>query len=331
MKVLVLGGTRFVGRHIVDALVERGDLVTVFTRGQSPDPLPAGVLRVHGDRNNGAAGLDPLVGHSWDAVVDVSGYTPRQVRPSAELFWGKVDRYVFVSTVSVYVDSPNQPVLETHPLLPEAAEDVIEITPDTYGSLKVTCERIVTELYGARATILRPQIIAGPWDPTGRHTYWVQRAMQGGEMLGPGPGDDFVQVVDARDIARFTRHVVDAGIGGIFNMAGPRATWAGFLDAAGAADVVWVANDLLEAAGLTFAEVPLFRPNGASFSSVMHVSHERASQAGFQTTSMEQTIADTRAWLRDHPFSPALKPDVERDLIAQARRRASAATDTTDR
>ena len=320
MNILVLGGTRFIGRHIVEAFLAAGDQVAVFARGKSPDELPEGVERLRGDRNGGMAGLDTLTNRSWDACVDVSGYTPQQVRPSAELLDKRVGRYVFVSTVSVYADSADVPVRETHPVLPESAEDVTEVTADTYGPLKVTCERIVRDTYGERCTILRPQIVAGPHDPTGRHTYWVQRATQGGDMLAPGDGNDFVQVVDARDIARFTRTIVDAGMSGIFNMAGPRLTWAAFMRSLGAVQPVWVGADLIAAAGVTFTELPLFIPNGSPRSSVMNVSAGRALDAGFTWTEPGVTVADTRDWLRVHAITPALTAERERELIAEARR-----------
>jgi 2'-hydroxyisoflavone reductase len=320
MNVLVLGGTRFIGRHIVETLVDGGDRVTVLTRGTSPDELPASVERLRGDRNDGVAGLAALGDRRWDACVDVSGYLPTQVRPSVEHLRPLVHRYLFVSTVSVYVDGPDAPVRETHPLLPQAAEDVTEITGETYGPLKVTCERIVTGAFGDRSTILRPQIVAGPHDPTGRHTYWVQRATQPGEMLAPGNGSDHLQVVDVRDIARFTRTVLHGDVGGIFNMSGERITWAEFIRALGVRNPVWVDAGILEAAGLTFVELPLYRPEGGERSSLMHVSHERADAAGFTVTGFETTIRNVRAWLETHPVPRPLSEERERELILQSRR-----------
>lgn len=319
MNILVLGGTRFLGRHIVEGLLAAGHDVSVFARGKSSDELPPSVERLRGDRNGGRAGLEALGARSWDACVDVSGYTPGQVRPSAELLRDRVGRYVFVSTVSVYEDSLDVPVRENHPLLPEAAEDVTEITGETYGPLKVTCERIVRETHAERFMILRPQIVAGPFDPTGRHTYWVQRAGQGGEMLAPGNGSDYVQVVDARDIVRFATGAIEEGLGGIFNLAGPRLTWSEFMSALGAPTPVWVSAELIDAAGLTFMDVPLYRPNGSEQSSLMHVSHERASRAGLRLTDPRVTIEDVRRWVADHPVTPALTPERERELIALAR------------
>jgi 2'-hydroxyisoflavone reductase len=323
MNILVLGGTRFIGRHIVEELLASGHDVSVFTRGKSPDDLPGDVERLHGDRDDGIGGLAGLGRGKWTACVDVSGYTPHQVRPSAEVLRDRVDRYLFISTVSVYEDSNDVPVLETHPLMKPAAEDVTDVTADTYGPLKVTCERIVEEHYGDRSTILRPQIVAGPHDPTGRHTYWVQRAGQPGEMLAPGDGSDHVQVVDARDVARFTRHAIEAGISGVFNMAGPRITWAEFVRMLGARDIAWVPARVVDAAGLTFAELPLYRPEGSERSSLMDVSHDRADAAGLTLTPPEATVRDTREWLRGNPVPPHLSPEREREVIQLSRRTPS--------
>lgn len=318
MRIVVLGGTRFIGRHIVEALVSGEHQVSVFTRGRSADELPASVERLHGDRNDPAGGLDALRGRRWDACIDVSGYTPTQVRSSVELLRGAVDRYLFISSVSVYQDVAG-PVLETHPLLEAAAADVTDITPETYGPLKVACERVVEEAFGRRSTILRPQIVAGPSDPTGRHTYWVQRAASAGPMLAPGDGNDYLQVVDVRDIARFTRTSIERHVDGVFNMSGPRMTWSAFMRVLGATDLVWVPARVLDDAGLTFAELPLFRPNGSEGSSLMDVSSARATAQEFTRTDPEVTVADVRRWLGGHPVTPALPPARERELIAAAR------------
>lgn len=324
MRVLVLGGTRFIGRHIVEALVAAGDSVSVFTRGASPDVLPASVERLHGDRSQGVTGLTSLGDTRWDASVDVSGYTAVQVRASAERLASNVGRYVFISTGSVYQSAATGPLDESFPLLEEAADDVVQVTNETYGPLKVTCERIVQDVFADRATLLRPQIVAGPYDPTGRYTYWVQRSIQPGETLLPGDGSDFVQVVDARDIARFTRGAIMDGLGGAFDMAGPRLTWQAFAEALGITSPVWVDVSAFEALGLTFAEVPLFLPNGSPQAALMHMGAARAIAAGFTQTDARATIADTRAWLRQQPMTPVLTANRERDAITYARARSLA-------
>lgn len=321
MNVLVLGGTLFIGRHIVEALLASGHSVSTFTRGKSPDALPEAVERLHGDRSQGAAGLAALAGRPWNACIDVSGYTPTQVRASAELLSAQVGRYVYISTVSVYGDLNRGRAVETDALLSEAAEDIIEVTGETYGPLKVTCERIVRTTYENRCTIIRPQIVAGPYDPTGRHTYWVQRAAQGGEMLAPGGGHDHVQVVDARDIARFMVSVVENDVHGTFNMAGPRMTWSTFMQTLGVATATWVPSEVIRTAGVTSAELPLFVEDDAPYCGIMDVSAARAAAAGFTVTDPATTIADTAAWLREAPVKPALSAERERELIAAARSR----------
>lgn len=325
MNVLVLGGTWFVGRHIVQALLAAGHSVSVLNRGRSPDELPSCVERLRGDRDRVTAGLEALRDRTWDACVDVSGYTPRQVRPSAELLRARVNRYVFLSAVSVYGDPDCTPVTEDCPRLPPAGEDVTEVNADTYGALKVACENIVLQLYGERGTLLRPQIVAGPYDPLDRFSYWVRRATQPGEMLAPGDGSDHLQVIDARDVARFCVAAIEEDRGGSFNLAGPRLTWAEFMNLLAAESVAWVPAGTIQAAGLTERELPLYRPAGGARSSLMHVSNERAVAAGLTLTAPEVTVQDTRDWLPGGGLTPALAPELEAELIANARDRGKPA------
>ncbi|WP_245872787.1 SDR family oxidoreductase [Deinococcus planocerae] len=320
MSVLVLGGTQFVGRHLVEALLAGGHRVSVLTRGRTPDELPGEVERLRGDRDEGEAGLSALAGREWDACVDVSGYTPRQVRASAGALRDRVGRYVFVSTVSVYAEQARHPIREDDPLLPEAAESVTEVTGETYGPLKVTCERIVGEVLGERATILRPQIVAGPFDPTGRYTYWVDRVAAGGDFLAPGDGSDFLQVIDARDLARFTVTVLEEGVPGVFNLSGPRLSWRDFLDtvreATGpGATPVWVDAATLEAHGLRWHDLPAYVPANGEQGGVMNVSNDRARAAGLTLQDPLTTARDTRAWSADHPQKVFLTREREAEVL----------------
>lgn len=319
MNILILGGTQFVGRHIVEAFLARGHTVTVLTRGKSKDELPGQVERLHGDRDEGASGLSALESRRWHACVDVSGYTPRQVRASAEALRDCVERYVFVSTVSVYAEPGRHPVREDDPLSAAAAEDVTEVTGETYGPLKVTCERTVQEVYGERCTVLRPQIVAGPFDHTARYPYWPDRAARGGEVLAPGDGTDHVQVTDARDLARFTVTVVENGVGGVFNLAGPRLTWAEFMGVLGVADPVWVDAETLETNGLGFRELPVYIPENGEQAGLMDVDNARARAAGLTLTDPAATARDTREWSRGAALSYALTPEREAEVLAARR------------
>jgi 2'-hydroxyisoflavone reductase len=322
MRVLILGGSQFLGRHIVETLWAGGHTVSVLNRGVSPAELPMQVERLRGDRDEGPQGLQALMGQTWDVCVDVSGYTPRQVRASAEALRANVKRYVFISAVSVYGDPQERPVRETHPRLPPAGEHVTEVNGETYGALKVACEDIVQQVYGDRATLLRPQVIAGPGDPSGRYSYWVRRAERGGEILAPGDGSDHLQVIDVRDVARFLTALIECDLAGTFNLAGPRFTWARFIEMLGAQNIVWVDAATLLAANLSFNELPLFRPERGARSSLMDVSNERALAAGLTLTEPEVTFRDVRESLRGREPTAALSVQREAALIATARQRA---------
>jgi 2'-hydroxyisoflavone reductase len=315
MKVLILGGTQFIGRHIVEALLASGHDVSILTRGITPDELPAEVERLRGNRDEGKSGLKGLKNRSWGACVDVSGFTPLQVRASAEMLFGKVKRYVYMSAVSVYGDPVHRPVPETHPLLAPAGEEVTEINSDTYGPLKVMCEKIVRQIYGDSCTILRPQIVAGRYDPFDRFSYWVRRVMQGGKILAPGDGSDHLQVIDARDLARFVMTVISNNTGGIFNLAGKRITWADFMKILGAKNLIWIPDQIIKSAGLTESELPLYRQEKGPRSSLMDVSNSLAKKAGLTLTDITKTIRDIQAWLPDCKLSPALSPEREMKLI----------------
>ena len=185
MRILVLGGTQFLGRHVVEAALARGHDVTLFNRGQTRPELFPGVERLVGDRDGDLAALEA---GSWDAVVDTSGYVPRLVRASAELLEPRAGRYLFVSSISVYADVSRPGVDEDAPVA-QLEEETEEHRGPAYGALKALCEHAVQEVYGERATIVRPGLIVGPWDPTGRFTYWPARIAEGGDVLAPEPRD----------------------------------------------------------------------------------------------------------------------------------------------
>lgn len=318
-RILVLGGTGFIGRHLVESLLDAGHAVSVLSRGATSTVMPDRVEYLFGNRDEGMPGLRALGVQHWDACVDLSGYTPTQVHASASILRDRVGRYVYMSAVSVYGDPSHGPVAESFARVGPAELSETDVNATSYGPLKVACEDLLQPMYADRCTILRPQIVVGPFDGAARLATWVARAAKGNDMLAPGDGADFLQFIDVRDVARFTRTTIERNIAGTFNLAGHRITWAHFLALIGARLPVWVSADLLAQAQLSFVELPMFRPTGSARSSLMHVSNERACAAGLTLTDMAETIRHVEAWCHDRDIEPALSATRERELIAAAR------------
>ena len=222
MKLLLLGGPRFLGRAIADAALERGHELTFFNRGTTNRELYPEVERIIGDR---AGDLTALGGRMWDAVIDTSGYLPSEVRASAEALAG-CGRYCFVSSVSVYADfsKPNDedsPVAE----LGDLPDD--EVTNESYGALKALCEEATRNVFKERALVVRPGLIVGPHDPTGRFTYWPHRIARGGEVLAPAPPERRTQVIDVRDLGEWIVALCERGASGTFNATHPGLSFVG--------------------------------------------------------------------------------------------------------
>jgi 2'-hydroxyisoflavone reductase len=300
MKLLILGGTKFLGRHAVDAALAAGHDVTIFTRGKTNPDLYPEVEHLTGDRDGDLAALE---GRTWDGVVDTSGYVPRILRQSAELLRDAVGRYVFVSSISVY-DDFSKPVDESTPvaqLEDPATEEIME----HYGALKAACETVVDEVYGDRGANVRAGLIVGPFDPTDRFTYWPRRIAAGGHVLGPGDPDAPVQFVDARDLAAWLVKLALEGPGGTFNATGPaeRLTFAELLQRATAAigsdaNVVWVDEQKVTDAGIEgWSELPLWLP-GDEYAGMAQADTRRARDAGLTFRPLEETVLDTLAWDR---------------------------------
>lgn len=289
MKLLVLGGTVFLGRHLVAAALGRGHEVTLFNRGRSnPDLFPE-VERLTGDRDGG---LDPLRGRRWDAVVDPSGYVPRVVRQSAELL-SDSGVYAFVSTASVY---PLQSADRSEEGPVEQLEDpATEEVMAHYGGLKALCEDVVTGVFGERALIARSGLIVGPFDPSGRFTYWARRLARDGELLGPGEPGRHVQFVDARDQAAWVLDMAEAGRGGTFNVTGPaRPLSFAELVSRHHGPVTWVGDQFLLDEGVQpYTEMPLWVPASAGN---LNMPIDRALAAGLRFRDVDETIRDTRDW-----------------------------------
>ena len=296
MKLLVLGGTQFVGRALVEAALVAGDEVTLFHRGQTNADLFPEVEHVLGDRDGGLA---PLESGEWDACIDVSGYLPRLVRDSATLLHNTVDRYVFVSTVSVYADLA-VPRGEDGPLASLEDEMSEEIFGGSYGALKALCEREVTAVYGERAAIVRPGFVIGPYDHTGRFPWWAHRAARGGEMIVPASLARAFQAIDTRDLAEFLQLRARSPLTGIFNATGPvpPVTMLDLVAAAASASDADLNVEVIDDAFLTSQgieeEFPLWAddPDWVAWA---QVDVSKAIQAGLRFRPIEETVAATLA------------------------------------
>src|SRR2546423_4770480 len=332
MKLLILGGTKFLGRHLVEAALARGDEVTLFNRGlHNPEIFPE-VEKLRGDRDGG---LDALRGRRWDAVVDTSGYVPRVVRASAELLAGSVGLYVFVSSVSVYADF-SQPTDEGSPTATLEDESVEDLTGEAYGALKALCERAVEEVMPGRVLAARAGLIVGPYDPTVRFSYWTARVARGGEVLAPAPPERHVQFVDARDLSEWILRMADERRAGVFNACGPdhKLTMGRFLegckDALGSdARFTWVGEQFLVEKGLQpWVELPLWLPESDEKHRFFFAENcERAFSAGLNFRTLAETVRDTLAWQEagSHGFEKealvahehALTPEREEELLKE--------------
>ncbi|MET0561275.1 MAG: NAD-dependent epimerase/dehydratase family protein [Gaiellaceae bacterium] len=295
MKLLLLGGPRFLGRAIVDAALERGHELTLFNRGTTNPALYPDVERIVGDRTGA---LDGLSDREWDAVVDTCGYLPRDVQASADLL-ALSGIYCFISSVSVYADfsvpaSEESPVAE----LGDLPDD--EVTNESYGALKALCESAVRSVFGERALVVRPGLIVGPHDPTGRFTYWPHRIARGGEVLAPGPAERPTQVIDVRDLADWTIALCEQNTSGTYNATHPGIALSKLFEtcrAVTASDTrtTWVTDEfLLEQQVGEWMELPLWLADPA-LAAADRVDVERAIDAGLAFRALEETIRATLA------------------------------------
>ena len=250
MKLLILGGTKFLGRATTEAALARSHEVTLFNRGETNPELFPEAEKIHGDREKD---LSPLAGRTWDAVIDPSGYLPHVVRASAEALAEAVDYYLFISSVSAY-DDHSGPMTEESPRAELGEMPVDELIfgeeVNNYGPLKALCEDAVTAVFHDRHALVRPGLIVGPHDPTGRFTYWPHRIARGGEVLAPAPAGDKVQFVDVRDLAEWVVTLCEQQELGAFNAVRPGMPWQELLetcrDVAGSgAELIWVDGEFL--------------------------------------------------------------------------------------
>lgn len=324
MRILLLGGTLFLGRHLVEAALARGHAVTLFNRGVTAPDLFPDVEVLRGDRD--AGDVDALRGRRWDVAIDTSARVPRWVSDAAGLLAGAVEHYSFVSSISVYADTSRPGTDETAPVHTLADETVEEIaSAEVYGALKALCERAAEKAMPRRVLSVRAGLIVGPHDPTGRFTYWVHRIATGGRVLAPEPREQPVQLVHGRDLAEWLLAMAERRETGVFNATGPERplTMERLLETideatGGGAGLVWTDERFLIERGVEeWSDLPLWLAPGANpeTAGFMAVDVRKALAAGLRFRPLAETIRDT---LDEADTIPAagLPAARERELLA---------------
>ncbi len=324
-KILILGGTGFLGPALVAVARGRGHTLTLFNRGKTNPGRFTDLEQLHGDRNGQ---LDALRGHRWDAVIDDSGYVPRHVHDSATLLAPSVQHYLFVSTISVYTDG-SKPIDENSPVakLEKPTEDPGN---GAYGPLKALCETAAAAAMPGRVTVVRPGLIVGPEDPTDRFTYWPLRLARGGEVLAPGQPSDPVSYIDVRDLAHWMIAVVERTLTGTFNATGPATTLGvgALLDgckqaAHSDAKLTWVDVDFLDRQDVHgWVDLPVWLSPRGEETYLGRINRDKAVKAGLTFRSVADTARDTLAWWNTLPEArrakpkAGLTPERERQVLA---------------
>jgi 2'-hydroxyisoflavone reductase len=317
VQLLVLGGTKFLGRAVVEAALDRGHEVTLFNRGRTNPELFPKIEKLRGDRDGD---LSALSGRSWDAVVDTSAYVPLQARSSAEALAGAAEHYLFVSSLSAYAD-PSQPLDEESPLAEreqDQPDDRLLEDFSNYGALKVLCERAAAEGFGGPTAIVRPGLIVGPHDPTGRFTYWPHRVARGGEVLAPALAESQVQFIDVRDLGEWIVHLCERRSEGPFNATNRDVTWGALLETCrrvtgSDAEIVWIDPEfLVEQEVGQWMELPMWLYEEAG----LHATDvSRAVAAGLTFRPLDETVRGTLDQA-ETTGDAGLDPDREARLIA---------------
>ena len=326
LKILILGGTGFIGPHQLRYALARGHRITIFNRGQRTDPVPDAVEHLIGDRDSN---LEALKGRDWDVCIDNPTSIPSRVRSAAQILKGHVGHLIFISTISVYA-SNDQPADETASLAPYTGADPMAETPATlaadaklYGPLKAQCEAETLAQYGAaNTTIVRAGLIVGPGDPTDRFTYWPARLASGGAILAPGDGQDPVQFIDVRDLAEWTIRAAEQRITGIYNVTGPEHPLTMSEMLAGIAEglnlspnLVWAPTPFLEENAVKpWSDLPVWIPAQGETAGFHRRNLAQALAAGLTHRPLPHTAADTLAW---HDTSANLKTGMPKTREAQ--------------
>jgi len=342
MRILILGGTIYLGRHLVDAARAAGHDVTLFNRGRSNPGLFPDVRRLRGDREND---LSALGEGDWECVIDTSGYLPSTVAATVRKLRESIDHYTFVSSISVYEDNTRSGLTEADPVAKLDADAPEALTPETYGALKAKCESALATLMPDRHAVIRAGLIYGPHDATDRSGYWPLRMNQGGEVLAPGTPDRRVQLIDVRDLAEWIVRAAEARITGVFNATGPAEplTMGRYLETCREvsrvqSQVTWVEESfLLEREVTPFNELPLWVPDG--FNAFGDVSCAKAQAAGLTYRPLDDTLRATLEWVlalppgprvrkSGIPLGPGMTREREAELLAEWRTRHAAGSNT---
>jgi len=302
MNILSIGGTGFMGYFATEHALSRGHAVTLFNRGKTDRDAFPNVEKIIGDRDTA---IDQLRGRHWDAVIDTSGYVPRIVGKAAELLADAVDRYLFISSVSVYAD-PLPPNADEDAALRTLSDPTTEVVDgETYGGLKVLCEQTVERIIPGRVLIIRPCVIVGPRDPTNRFDYWVERVAAGGEVLAPDSPDYPMQMIGARDLGEWLIRLLEARTTGIYNAVEPPYRFGDFLEAcktvsSSDAHFTWLSESFLEAQKVeAWSQLPLWAAEAGKTHNQMNGA--RAIAAGLTFRPLNDTIRETLEWVRANP------------------------------
>jgi 2'-hydroxyisoflavone reductase len=325
VRILVIGGTRFVGRHLTAAALDRGHQVTLFHRGRSGPKLFPEASHLLGDRDSD---LSALQTGAWDATIDPSAYLPRQVHTLADRLAGRGGRYVYISSTAVYATPTRPRFTEDAPLVELPDPTVEQVTGQTYGGLKVLCERAATERFGDGLLVIRPTYVVGPFDYTGRFSWWLRRIARGGEVLAPGPADGPIQLIDARDLASWVVSLIEREVAGTSHAVSPPPPF-GFGDlleeitaAVGppGTTLTWVERSFLLAAGQDDATLPMW-PGADPDSNYEAADPGRAAAAGLAPRPLAKTIRETLQHELDQPTPTrpgvGLPAALERELLAR--------------
>jgi 2'-hydroxyisoflavone reductase len=325
MKLLLLGGSIFLGRYIVEAALAREHEVTLFNRGMhNPDLFP-NVEKLRGNRNED---LSALRDKHWDAVIDPSGFVPRQIQTSTQMLADAVDHYTFISSISVYADFSKPGIDESFPVGTLQDTTVEEVTNETYGPLKALCEQAAEAAMPGRVLVVRPGLIIGPNDPSDRFTYWPHRIAQGGEVLAPEQRDQLVQFIDVRDLAEWIVRMVEDKQTGRHNATGPNYSLTMQQVLKVCKDVIhsnahftWVSEQfLLDNEVGSYVELPLWIPSTEPEANGHNsVNCSKAISAGLKFRPLANTVRDTLAWDATRPPDVVrrggLKPEREEQLL----------------